>query len=132
MNFIKHVISIIELRESWEKESFDLSEKVISEGLDLNSFKLTTKEKYDKIFNTFCSSNVKSSGMAYSNEPELSISNIEISIIEEKKTSALIKVQPKDSSSYYIYTFKLIGEEWKINNIQLVAPLLGVKKSCAF
>ena len=132
MDLIKFLAEVLKTKEEWEIKSFNKHQETLKNHSQLIAFMNSAEEEFLNIKNKYCTENVKFGGVGFSNNPELSISKIEISIVEEKKTSAVLKVFPKNSLTYYLFTLKLIGEEWKINNIQMVGFDDGKKNKWSF
>lgn len=132
MNLINFLTEVLKTKEEWEILSFNKHQELLKNPSELVDFLDSAEEEFLNIKNKYCTDNVKFGGVSFSNNPKLSISKVEISIVTEKKTSAILKVFPKNSLTYYLFTLKLIGEEWKINNIQMVGLDDGEKSKWSF
>ncbi len=123
MNFIEYLTNIIELKADWELRGYDGWTLATDQGL---SFAGNGREKfsdeYEILYSKYCTKNVKKGGRMYCSNPRLRKENIEISIVEEKRSQVLCKVNLKDTkANEYFYKLKFLKDtnEWKIDRIYM-------------
>ncbi len=123
MNFIEYLTNIIELKADWERRAYHACVLATDQGL---SFAGNGREKfsdeYELLYSKYCTKNVYNGDRVYCPNPRLRKENIEISIVEEKRSQVLCKVNLKDDDvNEYFYRLKFIKDtnEWKIDKIYM-------------